>query len=145
PRILALGNLSLADGLVRFLPGYQRPGAIEGVRLGIPVVGDVAIAIEGDERLRPRFDGEARHQGEVPAGGMADDGDALWIDLEELRTLPAHPREGVAHVLDDAGEFGFRGEAVVDGDHDEAGVDVALALGGVHAAALAADEGAAVN
>ena len=68
---------------------------------------------------------------------MTDDGQALRVDAEQPGTLSPHPGDGVEHVGEDLGQLGFGRQAIVDGDHDVAGIEVAFELTGVDIVAIA--------
>src|SRR5689334_5694659 len=65
--------------------------------------------------------------------------------MELLRSLLTHPAVGVLQVPDDLGERGLGGEAIVDTNDGETGVEIALKLTFADSVSVAADESAAVN
>src|SRR3954447_23397331 len=76
---------------------------------------------------------------------MTDHRYAVGIDAELAGTFRADPGDGVEHVGKDLGQPGLGRQAVVDGDDDEPGFEVAGEWAGVYVAPVAADHRPAVN
>src|SRR5580700_6005268 len=99
-------------------------------------------------RRSPIAGDETHHRGEIAAGAVAADGEALAVDAEGYG-LPRDPRSRREAILDRCRKFVFRSEAVIDRDDDASrpiGKMAAEAVMGVEiaddpAAAMEVDEG----
>ena len=147
PVIRALGarGQTTSYGRAGAFDGNLRLLKVEGRGFAVPGADDVAVSVEGDDCRRSGVGAEAGHEGEIAAGGMPDDGDAIRIGMEERRPEFAHPSTGVFEVVDDGRELGLRRQAAVYGDDGEACLQVEVALPGGDVAAVPHDEAAAVD
>ena len=115
------------DRALRLFGAHGRVPEVARVRPAVPGAGDVAVAVERDDRQGPRAEACPGHQGQVPAGRVAHHGQPRRVEAEG-RALAPQPLVRRVEVLEDAVELRLRGEAVVDRDHGEAGAQVPLAL-----------------
>src|SRR6185437_556204 len=97
----SFGDDDLADRPLSLFPGDQRLLPVELAGLAVPRGGDVAVAPEGNQHSRARFDLVAGGQGQVTARRSAADGDLPRVNGEPFRTLVADPGTGVADVGQD--------------------------------------------
>ena len=83
-------------------------------RLAVPRSDDIAVAVQGDERLGPRFDPIPSHQRQVAARRAAQDRQPFRIGVEQRRPAFADPVERILHVGDQLRQLSLRSEAIVD-------------------------------
>src|SRR5438045_3162466 len=76
---------------------------------------------------------------------MADDCNAVRIQVKPLRSLSVYPPVGILEVRNDLRQLGFGGQTVIDGDYCETGVQITLQLVLADAVAVAADKGSAMD
>ena len=102
---------------MRFILRHSRLLVVVPVGPAVPIPCDVAIAVERHQRPGTRPDAEAGHQREIAAGGMTDHRDALRIYAKGIGPLSAQPCIRVLQIRDDPLQFGFRRQAVIDGNN----------------------------
>jgi len=135
--------------VVRVVGADAERGDALSFEIGLCAAGDASLHAAGEGGVAPvafeRRDaaGGGEEGGEVTAGGVAGDADGVGIDAVG-GGIGAEPADGGLGVVERGGKLRLTGEAVTDGDGDEAARGERLGEW-PHAGAVAAGPAAAVD